>query len=84
MVVRVHDQKNHWMLGRVVQCKEFVHEHGVAMWMLVEAIEEPDPSPLEWDCVADACLRPIRDPGDDASDETLEWLPVPSRDEVTA
>ena len=29
-------------------------------------------------------LRPIRDPGDDARDETLEWLPVPSRDEVTA
>ena len=34
--------------------------------------------------LGDYCLRPIRDPGDDASDETLEWLPVPSRDEVTA
>ena len=32
----------------------------------------------------DSQLRPIRDPGDDARDETLEWLPVPSRDEVTA
>ncbi len=30
----------------------------------------------------DCVLRPIRDPGDDASDETLEWLPVPSREEV--
>ncbi|CAN7188336.1 hypothetical protein [Acidovorax sp. LjRoot117] len=29
-------------------------------------------------------LRPIRDPGGDAQDETLSWLPVPSRDEVAA
>lgn len=28
-------------------------------------------------------LRPIRDPGDDARDESLSWLPVPSREEVT-
>lgn len=26
----------------------------------------------------DAHLRPIRDPGEDARDETLAWLPVPS------
>lgn len=25
----------------------------------------------------DYALRPIRDPGDDAVDETLSWLPVP-------
>lgn len=25
----------------------------------------------------DEYLRPIRDPGDDAQDETLQWLPVP-------
>ena len=29
--------------------------------------------------IADACLRPIRDPGEDATDETLEWLPVPTK-----
>lgn len=33
---------------------------------------------------ADRCLRPIRDPGEDARDETLNWLPVPERDEVPA
>lgn len=27
----------------------------------------------------DSDLRPIRDPGDDAKDQTLEWLPVPSK-----
>jgi hypothetical protein len=30
-------------------------------------------------CIPDEDLRPIRDPGDDARDETLTWLPVPSR-----
>lgn len=28
----------------------------------------------------DAQLRPIRDPGDDAVDETLQWLPAPSKE----
>ncbi len=32
----------------------------------------------------DAQLRPIRDPGEDAQDETLSWLPVPSREGVEA
>jgi hypothetical protein len=32
--------------------------------------------------IEDAILRPIRDPGDDAQDESLSWLPVPSREEV--
>jgi hypothetical protein len=31
----------------------------------------------------DSILRAIRDPGDDATDETLEWLPVPGK-QVTA
>lgn len=34
--------------------------------------------------IADSCLRPIRDPGEDATDETLTWLPVPSRERETA
>jgi hypothetical protein len=29
---------------------------------------------------SDASLRPIRDPGDDAVDETLLWLPSPKRE----
>jgi len=36
------------------------------------------------DCLyPDDDLRPIRDPGDDARDESLSWLPVPSREEVS-
>lgn len=33
---------------------------------------------------ADCWLRPIRDPGDDAQDETLQWLPVPGKERETA
>jgi len=32
----------------------------------------------------DANLRPIRDPGEDAQDESLSWLPVPSTDKAPA
>ena len=28
---------------------------------------------------ADACLRPIRDPGDDARDESFSWRPAPEK-----
>lgn len=34
--------------------------------------------------VRDRVLRPIRDPGDDAQDETLSWKPVPHGEEQTA
>lgn len=30
--------------------------------------------------LSDRILRPIRDPGDDARDESLDWLPVPSKE----
>ncbi len=32
----------------------------------------------------DSNLRPIRDPGEDAQDETLTWLPSPSRERTVA
>jgi hypothetical protein len=36
-------------------------------------------------CLADAALRPIRDPGEDARDESLAWLPpVPNTTKETA
>jgi len=30
--------------------------------------------------ISDMQLRPLRDPGDDATDETLTWLPVPHKE----
>jgi hypothetical protein len=32
----------------------------------------------------DNSLRPIRDSGEDARDETLQWLPVPNREKEEA
>ena len=51
-------------------------------WVIDQAL--PDFEGTLSHAFPDSQLRPIRDPGDDARDETLEWLPVPSRDEVTA
>ena len=34
--------------------------------------------------IPDEHLRPIRDPGEDAKDETLSWLPVPSTEQEGA
>lgn len=30
--------------------------------------------------IGDHCLRPIRDPGEDAQDESLNWLPSPNKE----
>ena len=34
--------------------------------------------------IPDEHLRPIRDPGEDAQDESLQWLPVPSTEKEAA
>ena len=39
-----------------------------------------DPSGRHFIVIQDAHLRPIRNPGDDAQDETLTWLPVPQKE----
>lgn len=59
-----------------------------------EFCENTGPGGVGWLCeahfpgfpcfVGDEYLRPIRDPGDDAQDETLSWKPVPQSDEVSA
>jgi hypothetical protein len=36
---------------------------------------------VTWDNLQDEWLKPLRDPGDDAKDETLSWKPVPSTKE---
>lgn len=67
--------------GRIVRCvthvrQAFRHVGVLDAWMtdpmLANAAGMFVPCP-------DASLRPIRDPGDDAQDETLQWLPVPSQ-----
>lgn len=55
----------------------------VAWWLCVamqqiyiDGVPGLQPAGTEVYC-ADVNLRPIRDPGDDAVDQTLAWLPVP-------
>lgn len=48
------------------------------------AVLSPDGSAGYQAWVPDAWMRPIRDPGEDAQDETLTWKPVPMKDEVPA
>ena len=58
------------MIVKVTAVYEVRHPFG-AMW----AVED---HPLI-EHVADACLRPIRDPGDDAQDESFRWAPAPEK-----
>lgn len=46
-------------------------------WDIDRVITAQDGSAVAY--ADDSQLRPLRDPGDDATDETLEWLPVPGK-----
>lgn len=82
-VYRVTHSDYLWMIGQVVKCTRLEVMDGRAGWHLEQGITH-NTTVFEWMWVADDCLRPIRDPGDDAQDETLEWLPVPSKEGVPA
>ena len=60
-------------LGSVVRCLELVDGGlgGLPMWHV-----DPPAANHYWG-IGDRWLRPIRDPGEDARDETLDWLPLP-------
>ena len=73
------------LLGRLIRVTELAPElaNGRPAWFYEGA-------PLISKCghvveaAEDDCLMPIRDPGDDVQDETLQWLPAPTTDEVPA
>jgi phosphoribosyl 1,2-cyclic phosphodiesterase len=65
-------------IGSVVRC---VATDGF-MWQIDRSL---DGHPEYWILVPDSCLRHIRDPGEDARDESLAWLPpVPNTTKETA
>lgn len=69
-----------------LQACGFVQTLG-AVWVLEQylpAIRQSSGKRLTTNFAVDAFLRPIRDPGEDATDETLTWIPVPSRDREAA
>jgi hypothetical protein len=62
---------NNCLSGLVWEIAEPFHVQVRGVWYKIIGIE-------------DHCLRPIRDPGEDAQDETLQWLDVPSAEKVDA
>lgn len=74
VVVRLTNEDLRPYLGRIVTC---VRLGDMDCWETAPMLEP-------YRCVYDGALIPIRDPGDDAKDETLSWLPVPSREGVEA
>lgn len=59
--------------GRIVQC---VRADG-PWWTVTPELPIAGQPGRFWSGVHDSALRPLRDPGDDAQDETLAWKPVP-------
>lgn len=76
--------------GKIVRCEEFLGNRlfgapdGTAELIIAwrTSPELPDWGGDLGDVIGDDQLKPIRDPGDDAVDETLLWLPSPTKDTV--
>jgi hypothetical protein len=75
------DLSGDYLLGRVFKLTTSHLYFNAVMWEYEGEIVETPWGTLNG--VADDNLRPIRDPGDDARDETLEWLPVPTKNTET-
>jgi len=70
--------------GKIVTCLEYVGlfpwRQGAKPTWRVDRHLPRDTFPELGNLLADMQLRPIRDPGDDAQDESLSWKKVPSTD----
>lgn len=78
-------RSKHGNLGRVVRCLRLVKRSDYVLGDVWETDTPCFNSWGYWECFAmDAYLRPLRDPGEDARDETLTWLPVPSTTKESA
>lgn len=76
-----------FLIGRFVEVLEAADDvpEGAAWWVRIRPIVNPLTGEHGGEGVAADCfLRPIRDPGDSAQDQTLAWLPVPSTTKETA
>ena len=59
--------------GKIVRCVQYKPYLGMDAWFIDPPLAVQFPDVPDW--VADAALRPIRDAGDDAADESHAWLP---------
>lgn len=84
VIVRSHDRRN---VGKLVRVLRTYPRAEASWWISSDSVLHGIYS--DWPVGAevgmfDSHLRPIRDPGADAQDETLQWLPVPTTEEVAA
>jgi hypothetical protein len=86
VIVRTHPSEplTAQFLGRVVRIVSLREVEGAPCWTYerMPLIGKYRGCVVEWYSVPDEYLRPLRDPGEDARDETLEWLRVPATKEV--
>ena len=77
--------ENHGLLLRVIKTGDYIGEWECEAMSNapVSSLDEPIKVGEIVYC-HDRNLRPLRDPGEDATDETLQWLPVPSRETESA
>lgn len=85
VIVNAHPEA-HQILGRFIRLTISIQYEGEPCWQYEDMPMRGKcgRSSWTWHEYPDAWLRPIRDPGDDATDETLQWLPVPLREKETA
>lgn len=88
VIVRSNIKENIGHLVTVLD--DFQVMHGHHCWLvrsarpLMAKVGPVDVGFLSCAYMPDKHLRPIRDPGEGAQDETLSWLPVPEKEGVTA
>lgn len=80
LAVIVASKQDEWALGRIVRV---VTLDEPKVWRMEEPFWHPN-GIWRFTRIEDCCLRPIRDPGDDAVDETLLRLPAPSKEKELA
>lgn len=69
------------LLGVVVRVVELygTDDRWGPIWCIDATVERGG---IRFNCIADAMLKPLRDPGDDAVDETLQRLGLPEEETV--
>lgn len=83
IVVATANAQQREYIGKIVTCVKVVNTiDGPVGWRTAPfLVNQFTKNSIAW---VDHHLRPIRDPGDDATDETLQWLPTPSREKEAA
>lgn len=84
VIICSNDSRN---IGKLVQIHEAYQGRANSWWVSSDSVLHgifSDWPPHALVGQYDSNLKSIRDPGEDAQDETLQWLPVPSHDEVPA